>query len=100
MTLGLSRKHILSGVENSLRRLQTDYIDLYQVHMWDDGAPLEETLSTLDRLVQSGKVRYIGASNYAAWQLQKASRYQQIQRMGAVRLPAAALQPAGPRYRI
>jgi aryl-alcohol dehydrogenase-like predicted oxidoreductase len=70
--LGLSRKHILSGVEASLRRLQTDYIDLYQVHMWDDGAPLEETLATLDRLVQSGKVRYIGASNYAAWQLQKA----------------------------
>lgn len=70
--IGLSRKHILSGVENSLRRLQTDYIDLYQVHMWDDAAPLEETLSTLDTLVQSGKVRYIGASNYAAWQLQKA----------------------------
>ena len=70
--VGLSRKHILSGVENSLRRLQTDYIDLYQVHSWDDGAPLEETLATLDRLVQSGKVRYIGASNYAAWQLQKA----------------------------
>ncbi len=70
--IGLSRKHILSGVENSLRRLQTDYIDLYQVHMWDDGAPLEETLATLDSLVQSGKVRYIGASNYAAWQMQKA----------------------------
>jgi len=70
--VGLSRKHILAGVENSLRRLQTDYIDLYQVHMWDDVTPLEETLATLDRLVQSGKVRYIGASNYAAWQLQKA----------------------------
>jgi aryl-alcohol dehydrogenase-like predicted oxidoreductase len=70
--IGLSRKHIMSGVENSLRRLQTETIDLYQVHMWDDGAPLEETLSTLDNLVQSGKVRYIGASNYAAWQLQKA----------------------------
>ena len=70
--VGLSRKHILSGVENSLRRLQTEYIDLYQVHMWDDGTPLQETLSTLNQLVQSGKVRYIGASNYAAWQLQKA----------------------------
>lgn len=69
---GLSRKHILSGVENSLRRLQTDHIDLYQVHAWDNGAPLEETLSTLDQLVRSGKVRYIGASNYTAWQLQKA----------------------------
>jgi aryl-alcohol dehydrogenase-like predicted oxidoreductase len=70
--LGLSRKHILSGVENSLRRLGTNYIDLYQVHCWDPSTPLEETLSTLDALVQSGKVRYLGASNYAPWQLQKA----------------------------
>jgi aryl-alcohol dehydrogenase-like predicted oxidoreductase len=70
--VGLSRKHILSGVEQSLRRLGTDYIDLYQVHCWDHATPLEETLSTLNSLVQSGKVRYIGASNYAGWQLQKA----------------------------
>ncbi len=70
--LGLSRKHILKSVEDSLRRLQTDYIDLYQVHCWDPGTPLEETLSTLDSLVKSGKVRYIGASNYSGWQLQKA----------------------------
>jgi aryl-alcohol dehydrogenase-like predicted oxidoreductase len=70
--LGLSRKHILAGVENSLRRLNTDYIDLYQVHCWDPATPLEETLSTLNSLVQSGKVRYIGASNFAPWQLQKA----------------------------
>ncbi|MCI0396756.1 MAG: aldo/keto reductase [Chloroflexi bacterium] len=70
--VGLSRKHILSGVEASLRRLQTDYIDLYQVHNWDRGTPLEETLSTLDSLVQSGKVRYLGASNFTGWQLQKA----------------------------
>lgn len=69
---GLSRKHILSAVEGSLRRLNTDYIDLYQVHCWDQGTPLEETLSALDALVQSGKVRYLGASNYAAWHLQKA----------------------------
>jgi len=69
---GLSRKHILAGVEASLKRLGTDYIDLYQVHMWDPGAPLEETLATLDSLVRSGKVRYIGASNYAGYQLQKA----------------------------
>ena len=69
---GLSRKHILSAVEASLRRLQTDYIDLYQVHMWDNGTPLAETLGTLNQLVQNGKVRYIGASNYTAWQLQKA----------------------------
>ncbi len=70
--VGLSRKHILAGVEESLRRLQTDYIDLHQVHAWDPGAPLEETLGTLDNLVQSGKVRYIGVSNFAGWQLQKA----------------------------
>lgn len=70
--LGLSRRHILSGVEASLRRLGTDYIDLYQVHMWDDATPLEETLSTLNDLVRAGKVRYIGASNFSGWQLQKA----------------------------
>jgi aryl-alcohol dehydrogenase-like predicted oxidoreductase len=69
---GTSRKHILSGVENSLRRLQTDYIDLYQLHCWDSKTPLEETLSTLDTLVKSGKVRYIGTSNYNGWQVQKA----------------------------
>ena len=70
--LGLSRKHILSAVEASLRRLNTTYIDLYQVHMWDPGTPLEETLEALHQLVQSGKVRYLGASNYAGYQLQKA----------------------------
>lgn len=69
--IGLSRKHILSSVEASLRRLQTGYIDLYQVHSWDPVTPLEETLSTLDGLVQAGKVRYIGVSNYTGWQLQK-----------------------------
>jgi aryl-alcohol dehydrogenase-like predicted oxidoreductase len=69
---GLSRKHILAAVDDSLRRLGLDYIDLYQVHMWDSATPLEETLSTLDGLVRAGKVRYIGASNFAAWQLQKA----------------------------
>jgi aryl-alcohol dehydrogenase-like predicted oxidoreductase len=70
--VGLSRKHILDGAEASLRRLRTDYIDLYQVHSWDPGTPLEETLSTLHGLVQAGKVRYIGVSNYTGWQLQKA----------------------------
>ncbi len=70
--IGLSRKHILNAVERSLRRLQTDYIDLYQVHCWDPGTPLEETLSTLNQLVQSGKVRYLGVSNYKSWQIQKA----------------------------
>jgi aryl-alcohol dehydrogenase-like predicted oxidoreductase len=70
--VGLSRKHILAAAEASLRRLGTDHIDLYQVHAWDRATPLEETLSTLDSLVCSSKVRYIGASNFTAWQLQKA----------------------------
>lgn len=69
---GLSRKHIMDGVEDSLRRLQTDYIDLYQVHVWDHATPIEETLRTLDDLVASGKVRYIGCSNFFAWHLMKA----------------------------
>jgi aryl-alcohol dehydrogenase-like predicted oxidoreductase len=69
---GLSRKHILAAVENSLRRLGTDYIDLYQIHRWDDETPLEETLETLHLLVQSGKVRYIGASSMYAWQFTSA----------------------------
>ncbi len=70
--VGLSRKHILASVEASLRRLRIDYIDLYQVHSWDGMTPLRETLSTLHTLVQSGKVRYLGASNFSGWQLQKA----------------------------
>ena len=69
---GLSRHHIIRGAEDSLRRLGTDYIDLYQVHEWDGQTPLEESLQALDDLVRSGKVRYIGCSNYAAWQLMKA----------------------------
>jgi aryl-alcohol dehydrogenase-like predicted oxidoreductase len=70
--VGASRRHIRAGVEASLRRLQTDWIDLYQLHCWDATTPLEETLSTLDDLVREGKVRYVGASNYTAWQLMKA----------------------------
>jgi aryl-alcohol dehydrogenase-like predicted oxidoreductase len=69
---GLSRHHIIEGCEASLRRLRTDYVDLYQVHEWDGQTPLEETLDALDSLVQSGKVRYIGCSNYCGWQLAKA----------------------------
>jgi aryl-alcohol dehydrogenase-like predicted oxidoreductase len=69
---GLSRHHVIRGAEASLRRLGTDYIDLYQVHEWDGQTPLEETLTALDDLVRSGKVRYVGCSNYAAWQMMKA----------------------------
>lgn len=70
--VGASRGHILAGCEASLRRLQTDYIDLYQVHCWDPYVPLEETLSTLNDLVRVGKVRFLGVSNYTAWQLMRA----------------------------
>jgi len=69
---GLSRKHILRQIDDSLRRLKTNYIDLYQIHRWDYETPIEETLSTLDDLVRGGKVRYIGASSMYAWQLAKA----------------------------
>jgi aryl-alcohol dehydrogenase-like predicted oxidoreductase len=68
---GLSRHHVISGCEASLRRLRTDHIDLYQVHEWDGLTPLEETLGALQYLVDTDKVRYVGVSNYAAWQLMK-----------------------------
>jgi aryl-alcohol dehydrogenase-like predicted oxidoreductase len=69
---GLSRQHIMKSVDESLRRLQTDYVDLYQIHYWDPDTPLDETLSTMDMLVRSGKVRYVGACNVKGYQLQKA----------------------------
>jgi aryl-alcohol dehydrogenase-like predicted oxidoreductase len=70
--VGLTRHQIMSSVEASLKRLNTDYIDLYQIHGYDPVTPLEETMRALNDLVQQGKVRYIGASNLAAWQLMKA----------------------------
>ena len=70
--VGSSRRNLRAACEASLRRLGTEWIDLYQVHMWDRHTPLEETLSTLDDLVREGKVRYIGASNFAGWHLAKA----------------------------
>lgn len=69
---GLSRKHIFDSIDASLQRLQTDYIDLYQIHRWDDETPIEETLEALHDVVKSGKVRYIGASSMYAWQFAKA----------------------------
>jgi aryl-alcohol dehydrogenase-like predicted oxidoreductase len=71
-SLGTSRKAIMREAEASLKRLGTDYIDLYQVHSWDSTNPLEETLSALDDLVRSGKIRYIGLSNFTGWQIAKA----------------------------
>src|SRR5574338_420317 len=85
---GLSRAHILNAVEGSLRRLGTDYIDLYQTHAFDPAVPIDETLAALDDLVRQGKVRYIGCSNYPAWRLVRAlwvsdvenlSRYDSLQ---------------------
>lgn len=69
---GLSRKHVLSSIDASLRRLGTDYVDLYQIHRWDPETPIEETLSALEDVVRAGKARYIGASSMAAWQFAKA----------------------------
>jgi aryl-alcohol dehydrogenase-like predicted oxidoreductase len=70
--VGASRGHIMDGVEASLRRLQTDHIDLYQIHANDSVTPVEETLRALDKLVQQGKVRYVGCSNWQAWKIAKA----------------------------
>jgi aryl-alcohol dehydrogenase-like predicted oxidoreductase len=69
---GLSRKHILQQADESLERLNTDYIDLYQIHGFDPQTPMEETIEALDALIKSGKVRYIGCSNLAAWHIMKA----------------------------
>ena len=68
---GSSRFHIIKALNDSLKRLATDYIDVYFMHGFDSNTPIEETLRTLDNLVTSGKVRYIGCSNFAAWQLMK-----------------------------
>ncbi|SEB52982.1 aldo/keto reductase [Paenibacillus sp. GP183] len=78
---GQSRYHIMQAVENSLKRLQTDYIDLYQVHRFDEETPLDETLRALDDLIHQGKVRYIGCSNFSAWQIAKAHGISALQRL-------------------
>lgn len=87
--IGASRKHLISSCEASLRRLRTDYVDLYQLHCWDPYTPLEETLSALDDLVRSGKVRYVGVSNYTGWQVVKASLLAELRRYP----PLVSLQP-------
>jgi len=69
---GVSRKHILDGVDASLRRLGLDYVDLFQIHRWDPETPIEETMEALHDVVRSGKARYIGASSVYAWQFAKA----------------------------
>jgi 1-deoxyxylulose-5-phosphate synthase len=71
---GLSRKHVLASIDASLERLGLDYVDLYQIHRWDDSTPIEETMEALHDVVRSGKARYIGASSMHAWQFAKAQR--------------------------
>ena len=70
---GASRYHLMGALEDSLRRLRTDHVDLYQIHRFDETTPMEETMRTLDEMVRSGKVRYIGASNYQSWQICRAN---------------------------
>jgi aryl-alcohol dehydrogenase-like predicted oxidoreductase len=78
---GLSRKHIFNQIDASLKRLQMDYVDLYQIHGFDPLTPLEETLDALDAVVKSGKVRYIGCSNLAAWHIMKALDYSKFNKL-------------------
>ena len=78
---GLSRAHIFNAVESSLRRLDTDYIDLYQTHAYDEDTPIEETLVALDDLVRQGKVRYLGCSNYPSWRLMQALWSSDVERL-------------------
>jgi aryl-alcohol dehydrogenase-like predicted oxidoreductase len=85
---GASRYHMMNAVEASLRRLQSDHIDLYYVHSWDDATPISETLRGLDDLVRQGKVRYVGASNFASWQLAHANLLAELRGW----MPFAALQ--------
>jgi aryl-alcohol dehydrogenase-like predicted oxidoreductase len=90
---GNSRKHILDAVEASLRRLQTDYIDLYQLHAPDPATPIDETLGALDDLVRSGKVRYVGCSNFQAWQVARAVGRSEV-------LGSARFDSVQPRYNL
>src|SRR3954453_8050140 len=93
--VGLSRLHILNSVEASLKRLNTDYIDLYQIHRFDPLTSLEDTLGALDDLVRAGKVRYIGASNLPAWYLMKALAISREQRMARFKCSQSYYSLAG-----
>jgi aryl-alcohol dehydrogenase-like predicted oxidoreductase len=90
---GLSRRHVLAAVDASLKRLRTDYLDLYQVHAFDPETPLEETLRALDDVVRAGKTRYVGCSNFRAWELAKAL-------WAADRLGSARFDCTQPRYNL
>ena len=90
---GATRVNIMRGIESSLKRLQTDYVDLYQIHGWDSNTPMEETLRTLDDLVRQGKVRYIGFSNYLSWQAADSLAMQERLGLEKFRDSSDALQP-------
>jgi aryl-alcohol dehydrogenase-like predicted oxidoreductase len=90
---GLSRKHILDAIEGSLRRLRTDYVDLYQCHAADDATPIDETLRALDDVVRAGKARYIGTSNFLAWKIARAIGRSEV-------LGVARFDSAQPRYNL
>jgi aryl-alcohol dehydrogenase-like predicted oxidoreductase len=92
---GASRHHLQNAVETSLRRLKTDHIDLYQIHTWNKKTPVQETMRALDDLARAGKVRYLGASNYAAWQLCRANDVVELFGWEAFFTRATALSPAG-----
>src|ERR1700761_4064594 len=93
---GLSRKHIMSAIDASLKRLSTDYVDLYQIHRWDYDTPIEETMEALHDVVKAGKARYIGASSMYAWQFAKALYTADLHGWDPVREHAELLQPALP----
>ena len=94
---GLSRKAIMTEIDASLRRLGTDYVDLYQIHRWDPTTPIEETLEALHDVVKAGKARYIGASSMCAWQFAKVLHLAERQRLDPLRHDAEPRQPALPR---
>ena len=96
---GGSRRYIIQAVDASLKRLNTDYIDLYQMHFPDRRTPIEETMRALDDVVRSGKARYIGCSNYDGWQVVEAQWFAKVGAHNAVHLGAEPVQPARPPHR-
>ena len=99
-TGGNSRINLIAECERSLKRLRTDWIDLYQVHQWDGETPVEETMEALDRLVEAGKVRYVGCSNFSGWHIMKALAAAKEGGYQPLRQPADPLHAAGARGRI
>ena len=98
--VGSSRYHLIRAVEGSLRRLGTDYIDLYQLHGFDALTPVEEALSTLDDLVKAGKIRYIGCSNFSGWHLMKSLAISEKYGLGALCRASGVLLADRPRLRV